>query len=68
MNELEIESLLREWMSRRWVVCSREDYAMRKRPGLLWYAALCDAHGDEKMATNAREALEDLDRRFNFAE
>jgi len=68
MNELEVDSLLREWMSGHWVMCSREDYARRIRQGLLWYAALCDAHDDEKMATNARRAVEDLDRRFNFAE
>jgi len=67
MTELEIDSLLREWMSGNGVKWSREDYVERIRQGLLDYAALCDAHGD-KMATMARRAVADLDRRFNFDE
>jgi hypothetical protein len=67
MNELQIDSLLREWMSGNGVRWSPEDYVQWIRLGLLDYAALCDAHGD-KMATMAHRAVADLDRRFNFLE
>jgi len=67
MNEPKIDSLLREWMSGNGVRCSHEDYVGWIRQELLDYAALCDAHGD-KMATMARRAVADLDRRFNFSE
>jgi hypothetical protein len=66
MTEVEIDSLLREWMSGNWVQWSREDYEGRIRQGLLDYAAFCDAHGD-KMAMMARRAVADLDRRFNLS-
>ena len=68
MTELEIDSLLREWMSGHRVGWSHEDYLGRIRQGLLEYAALCDAHGDQVRATQARRAVEHLDRRFNFNE
>lgn len=67
MTESEIDSLLREYMSGRPVRCSREAYAREIRQALLNYAALCAAHHDRVRATSARRAVEDLDRRFNFA-
>ena len=67
MNELKIDSLLREWMSGNGVRRSREDYVRWIRQGLLDYAALCDDQRD-KMATMACRAVADLDRRFNFSE
>ena len=67
MDEPLIDSLLREWMSGNGVRWPREDYVGWIRQGLLEYAALCDAQGD-KMATAARRAVADLDRRFNVAE
>ena len=67
MNQLQIDSLLREWMSGNGVRFSRKDYRQCIRQELLDYAALCDAHGD-KIAAMARRAVADLDRRFNFSE
>ena len=67
MNELQIDSLLRECMWGNGVRWSREDYVRWIRQGLLDYAALCDDQRD-KMATMACRAVADLDRRFNFSE
>jgi predicted phage terminase large subunit-like protein len=66
ITEVEIDSLLREWMSGNGVQWSQEDYEGWIRQALLDYATLCDAHGD-KMATMAHRAVADLDRRFNFS-
>jgi hypothetical protein len=68
MTELEIDSLLREYMSGRPVGWSREADEGQIRQALLEYAALCTAHGDQVRASIARRAVEDLDRRYNFAE
>jgi hypothetical protein len=67
MTELEVDSLVREYMSGRTIACSREQYERRIRPGLQQYAALCHAHGDKVRAKIALKAVEELDGRFNFA-
>lgn len=67
MTAVNIDSLLREWMSGNGVQWSQEDYVGRIRQGLLDYAALADAHGDQVRATQARRAVKDLDQRFNFS-
>jgi hypothetical protein len=66
MDEARIDSLLREWNSGNGVRWSREDYVRWIRQGLLEYGALCDVHGDQVRARQARKAVETLDMRFNL--
>ncbi len=68
MTELEIDSLLREYVSGRPVRWSREAYEGQIRQALLEYEALCASHDDTARAMIIRRAVEDLDRRFNFIE
>jgi predicted phage terminase large subunit-like protein len=68
MTELEVDSLLREYMSGRTIACSSEEYARRIRPALQNHATLCLAHGDKVRAKIVLNAVEELDLRFNVAE
>ena len=51
MTELEVDSLVRAYMSGRPIACSREEYEWRIRPALQGYAALCLAHSDKVRAS-----------------
>lgn len=60
ITEVEIDSLLRGWMSGNRVQWSREDYVKRIRQELLDYVALADDQGNQVRATAARRAVAEL--------